>query len=139
MAEAKPPKKPGLYMLHVEELENDGISLDEMELDDDVKEVIKDYRRFQKTKPYRSHRIVLETHSENLLLRLLRRIRETTRGTVPGDLQVNSDDVALYFVTSSENGTQFKRIEIDKNGDFVEPWPDDFFEIDFYERFCDAR
>lgn len=81
------------------------------------------------------HRYFFETHSEHLILRLLRRIRETGNKTVPAGLELSSDDVAVYYIGQCEGQSQALRMDIDKDGEFVQPWPDDFFEIDFYERF----
>lgn len=78
----------------------------------------------------------LETHSEHLILRLLRRIRETTRGTVPDDLAITPDEVNVCYVGRSQNGTEFRKIDISNDGRFIQPWPDDFFDLDFQERFA---
>ena len=80
--------------------------------------------------------IIVETHSENLLLRLLRRIRESNKNLQPDGLNIRTNDVAIYFFQHSEGYTKATRIDVDVNGDFIQPWPDDFFEIDFYERFA---
>ena len=78
---------------------------------------------------------LIETHSEHLMLRLQRRIRQTGKGEPHRGVPVTGNDIAVYFVNQEEGQTRARRIEIDKNGDFIEPWPDDFFEVDFYERF----
>lgn len=82
------------------------------------------------------HQFVIETHSENLLLRLLRRIRESNKKVQSDGLGLQSDGIAIYFFKQSEDQTQATKIEVDAHGDFIQPWPDDFFEIDFYERFA---
>ncbi|MCC7335631.1 MAG: DUF3696 domain-containing protein [Pirellulaceae bacterium] len=80
---------------------------------------------------------ILETHSEYLMLRLLRRIRETTSGKLPDYLQpVSPDRISVVFVEKAEGSTTAKQMPIDINGEFVEPWPDDFFDLDFNERFA---
>jgi predicted ATPase len=86
----------------------------------------------------RRHRFLIETHSEHFILRLQRRVRETSGGTAQGSRELRSDDIAVYYVKQENGGTRFHRIDIDKNGEFIQPWPDDFFEIDFYERFGHA-
>lgn len=78
---------------------------------------------------------LIETHSEHLMLRLQRRIRQTGKGEPHRGVPVTGNDIAVYFVNQEEGQTTARRIDIDKNGDFIEPWPDDFFEVDFYERF----
>jgi hypothetical protein len=81
------------------------------------------------------HQFILETHSEHLILRLLRRIRETERGKVPPHRQLKTSDLAIYYLQQNSGCTSAKKIDVDVKGDFIQPWPDDFFEIDFNERF----
>ena len=48
---------------------------------------------------------IVETHSEHLILRILRRIRETTRGKLPeGVPSVRPEDVAVLFVEPGVSG-----------------------------------
>jgi len=65
--------------------------------------------------------VVVETHSEGLLLRVRRRIAEGV--FPPGDL-------ALYFVDHAVDGAIVKRIYVDERGDLSE-WPDGVF-LDSY-------
>ena len=81
------------------------------------------------------HRFLLETHSEHLILRLLRRIRETEKGTVAADRQLRTHDLAVYYIRQEDGCSTVSQIDVDVKGEFIQPWPDDFFEIDFYERF----
>lgn len=76
------------------------------------------------------HSAVIESHSENLLLRLLRRIRETNNGTLKDEsLIVHPDDVAImYFDPLSDGTTIVKRLRISRDGDFIDRWPAGFFE-----------
>ena len=64
--------------------------------------------------------VVAETHSENLLLRIRRRIAE-------GDL--SPDAVALYFINDSH---EVSRIRIQEDG-AVAAWPSGVFEYDVEE------
>lgn len=84
-----------------------------------------------------SCRFLIETHGEHLLLRMLRRIRETSKGTVDDSLRLNANKLAIYYISKDKNDghTTAQRIEVDIEGEFIQPWPDDFFEIDFKERF----
>jgi hypothetical protein len=71
---------------------------------------------------------LLETHSEHLILRLLRRIRETADGSLPpGATPINPDDVAILYVKPSGEGSQVVHLPVNEEGDFDEPWPDGFF------------
>lgn len=87
----------------------------------------------------RQHQFLIETHSEHLILRLQRRIRETSQGLNPEGRKLTNDEIAVYYISQEEGQTRVRRIDIDMKGEFVQPWPDDFFEIDFYERFGHAR
>ena len=81
------------------------------------------------------HRFIIETHSEHLILRLLRRIRETEVNKAPADRTLRTDELAIYYLKQEDGATRALEIEVDVKGEFIQPWPDDFFEIDFYERF----
>ena len=76
------------------------------------------------------NQFIIETHSEHLVLRLQRLIREGT---------LRPKDVAINYVSRGKDGSRVERLDLDNKGEFVKPWPDDFFELSFYERFGDAR
>lgn len=70
---------------------------------------------------------ILETHSEALILRLQRRIREK---------KLSPDSVAINYVQpGGSNGPSIKQIRLDSDGDFIDEWPEGFFEESFHERF----
>lgn len=74
---------------------------------------------------------LIESHSEHLLLRILRRIRETTAGEVPpGEPECRKEDVAVYFIEPDmeRKETRVTRLHITDDGDFSDPWPRGFFE-----------
>ncbi|MBW7863663.1 MAG: DUF3696 domain-containing protein [Candidatus Hydrogenedentes bacterium] len=76
----------------------------------------------------RKHPAFLETHSEHLILRILRRIRETSRGTLPeGFPSIRPEDVQVLYLKPSENGTEVYPLDITEDGDFINDWPDGFF------------
>jgi hypothetical protein len=81
--------------------------------------------------------ILVETHSEHLILRILRRIRETTAGEVevwPKALReacpqgIRPEDVAVLFVQSGDDGSEVIELPVDANGEFTCDWPGGFFE-----------
>lgn len=79
---------------------------------------------------------ILETHSEHLILRLLRRIRETTRGKLPSYLTgIEPEGVSVSWVEAGSNGTVITGLEINKQGRFIDPWPSGFFEERLEELF----
>jgi hypothetical protein len=77
-------------------------------------------------KPPYNNRFVLETHSEHLILRLQRLIREG---------QLNPEDISVIYVDSDQEGSQCLELRLDEEGDFIDEWPDGFFEDDFKEIF----
>lgn len=76
---------------------------------------------------------LIETHSEHLILRVLRRIRETTRGKA--QKQIKPEDVSLLFVGEINRQLDFLNLRIDKNGRIIDRVPGGFFEEDFAEIF----
>jgi len=81
--------------------------------------------------------IIAETHSEHLLLRILRRIRETAAGTLKDtSLALTPEDVAILYVKPSDEGSQVLHLRIDDEGDFIDEWPGGFFEESFEEKFA---
>lgn len=69
-------------------------------------------------------RFIIETHSENFVLRIRRRIAEQ---------QISPDDVALYWIDDSpEHGSRVRPVPIDANGE-VADWPRGVFSEDFEE------
>ena len=73
--------------------------------------------------------LLLETHSENLILRILRRIRETNDNELPEDLPpIRPENVAILYVQPGENGAQVIEIPVTEDGDFTRPWPQGFFD-----------
>jgi hypothetical protein len=88
-----------------------------------------------------ARRFLLETHSEHLLLRFLRRIRETTDGDLPpGHPGLAPNQVSVIYVEpSGEDGRTEERgqpgapirvrsLRIDETGEFRDQWPQGFFE-----------
>jgi len=70
---------------------------------------------------------ILETHSEHLMLRLLRRIRETGEKTVPEDKSLKPEELSIYFIEQGDEGISCHSIRVDQEGDFIERWPHGFF------------
>lgn len=72
--------------------------------------------------------LIIETHSEHLILRLLRRIRETAEGNLDeGQIPIAPDDLAVVYAKPTENGTKLVHLRVTEDGDFADPWPDGFF------------
>ncbi len=75
------------------------------------------------------HQILIETHSEHLLLRILKRIRQThLQAAIAPELKIHADDVCvLYFDPSPDGTTTVKRLRITEDGEFMDRWPRGFF------------
>ena len=79
---------------------------------------------------------VVETHSEHLLLRVMRRIRETTEGTLPeGSPPATPADVMVLFIERTAGGTIMRRMPLNDRGELVKAWPGGFFEEGLREVF----
>lgn len=77
----------------------------------------------------RGNTLILETHSEHLILRLLRRIRETTEGELPdGKFALTPDQICVLYVEPGEQGSKIMELPVTPDGDFSRPWPKGFFE-----------
>jgi hypothetical protein len=71
---------------------------------------------------------ILETHSEHLILRILRRIRETTEGDLPKGLTpITPEEIAVLYVSPGKEGSTVVEIPVTPEGEFAEAWPDGFF------------
>lgn len=77
---------------------------------------------------------LLETHSEHLLLRLMRRMRETQDGASPApDLTLAPDSITILFVETYEGRSIYREMPLNERGELVKAWPGGFFEEDMNE------
>ena len=70
---------------------------------------------------------IVETHSELLILRLQRRIREG---------KIKPEDISVLYVDPNDESTEGSAIiplRMDENGDFIDEWPQGFFDESFNE------
>ena len=82
------------------------------------------------------NRFLIETHSENLLLRVMRRIRQTHDGKLPDEVpKVTREDVCVLFVQPTGTSSVVRQMELDDEGRLLDAWPGGFFEEGFRERF----
>lgn len=76
----------------------------------------------------RKNTFFLETHSEHLMLRVLRRIRETADGELAAGLTpIRPEQVAVLYVLPDTQGAKVVEIPIRTDGEFAEKWPQGFF------------
>ncbi len=68
----------------------------------------------------RRAQVLVETHSEHLVLRLLRRVREGA---------LDPADLAILYVDLDDHGVAFvRRLDVDAQGDLADGWPGGFFD-----------
>ena len=73
---------------------------------------------------------MIETHSEHLLLRIMKRMRHTAEGRIDKDdvLSLTPDDVCLLYVDNNGGNTFINELELDTDGTLLDIWPNGFFE-----------
>lgn len=67
---------------------------------------------------------LVETHSEILLKRLLRRVKEGI---------VKAEHISVLFVEPSKYGSRIKQLRVSEQGELKDEWPHGFFDDDYYE------
>lgn len=71
---------------------------------------------------------LIETHSEHLILRLLKRIRQNTDKELPfGFKAFTKEKIAINYLEPSKEGVKVKKIRVDDDGEFKDRWPQGFF------------
>lgn len=82
---------------------------------------------FIETAKENNNTYLIETHSEHLLLRIMRRIRENN---------ISPDDISLLFVNvdDEQKSSYIQPLRISRTGKLLDHWPDGFFEEGFRER-----
>lgn len=72
--------------------------------------------------------MLVETHSEHLILRLLRRIRETAEATHQDAAPAfTADKLSVIYVESTPEGVRIRRLLVGADGAFIDRWPKGFF------------
>jgi predicted ATPase len=69
---------------------------------------------FVKTSIDLGKHFILETHSEHLILRFLKKIKNK---------EMNARDVIVYYIDTVNDETKVKKIRIDDDGKFLDRWP----------------
>jgi hypothetical protein len=83
------------------------------------------------TRSHERQAMLIETHSEHIMLRLLRRIEEKSRGDSSDESatsQLTPELVSVMFVEQVDGEVRTTRLRIDETGEFVDQWPHGFFE-----------
>lgn len=79
--------------------------------------------------------LIIETHSEPLLLRLLRRIKETTENADECPYEFALGDLSVQHLSIICGKTKIKRIAVADDGTLADDWPDDLLSLAFNETF----
>lgn len=66
----------------------------------------------------RRNQLIIETHSEHLILRMQKLVRTG---------KLNSDDVSILYVSRDSSGSFVERLRLDESGEFIDDWPGGFF------------
>ncbi|MPM91609.1 hypothetical protein SDC9_138740 [bioreactor metagenome] len=72
------------------------------------------------------NQFIIETHSEHLMLRIQRLIREGI---------ISNDDVSVIYIDRKSDGSKCIELRLDEEGDFIDEWPHGFFEEGYEEMF----
>lgn len=62
---------------------------------------------------------LVETHSEALISRVQRRVREG---------RISPDDISVLYVEPKRSGSEIQELRLSETGDFLDEWPGGFFE-----------
>jgi len=91
-------------------------------------EIVKSYQRW-------NNHFVIETHSEYLLLRIMRIMRHTSQGKEFHNLKLTNEDIGILYIDADEIKTYIFPIKLSNDGKIIDKWPGGFFEEGFRERF----
>src|SRR5439155_8516711 len=71
---------------------------------------------------------ILETHSEHLILRIMRRLRESYSGKLPPNVpEIKPEHVSVLFVEPTRVGSVIREMPLNERGELVKAWPGGFF------------
>ncbi len=73
---------------------------------------------------YKKNKLIIETHSENLIIRLLTEIAKK---------KLSPSDIAFYYVQPSPEIHEIIKIPVNEKGEFLTEWPKGFFEEGYNE------
>jgi hypothetical protein len=88
--------------------------------------------------PFTSTQLFVETHSEALILRLLKRIREISelpQGEVTTDASFTSADLTINYVNKVDGKSSLTQARISSDGQMLDPWPLNFADLRINELF----
>lgn len=86
----------------------------------------------------RQNTFILETHSEHLILRLMRRMRESYQGKETGLPTITPNDISVLYVEPDGTRSIVREMPLNELGELVKSWPGGFFEEGLREQIGDA-
>jgi hypothetical protein len=86
----------------------------------------------------RRNTFILETHSEHLILRIMRRMRETYLKKETGLPPVTPAEVSVLYAEPDGARSIVREMPLNELGELVKSWPGGFFEESLREQFGDA-
>ncbi len=86
----------------------------------------------------RKNTFILETHSEHLILRLMRRMRESHQHKETGLPKLTPADVSVLYVEPDGTRSIVREMPLNELGELVKSWPGGFFEEGLREQFGHA-
>lgn len=71
---------------------------------------------------------ILETHSEYMMLRFLRRLYETANDELEPDAEeLSPEDIGVYYVNPIGDSVEITHLRLNEEGEFLDRWPNGFF------------
>jgi len=87
-----------------------------------------------------NNEFMMESHSEHMLLRVMRRLRQTADGSLEDEsLRLTPNDVCLLYVDNDEDQTYIQELRLSKIGKLLDHWPNGFFEEAIKKGFFDVK
>ena len=66
----------------------------------------------------RQNKFIIETHSEYIVYRFMRLVREN---------KISNEDLSFNYVIKTPEGSEIKNLRMDNKGNFIDKWPQGFF------------
>ncbi|QJW85256.1 AAA family ATPase [Ramlibacter terrae] len=80
--------------------------------------------------------VLIETHSEAMLLRMMKRIRQTQDGEMPAGLTpAKHSDITICLLQNEGQGVTLTLMRLNRRGEFIKAWPKGLFEESLRETF----
>ena len=74
---------------------------------------------FESIKTFPKRQFIIETHSEHLLLKIQKLIRDNI---------LSPENVSIIYIEKTKEGSHVIPLELNTNGYFIDGWPEGFFD-----------